>query len=212
MTRAIVFDLDGTLVDSAPDIAAAANRMLAEMDHAPLQVPLLTSFIGHGIPRLVGRVITHLDLDPALHARMTARMLAHYSERPAELTRPYPGVVAALTELRGAGYVMGVCTNKYRGLSIRVLDALGLSPFFGVVIGGDTLPQKKPDPAPLHAAFAALRATPHLYVGDSEVDAETARTAAVRFGLYTCGYRTTPVEDLPHSFAFEDFAVLSGLV
>jgi phosphoglycolate phosphatase len=212
MPRAIVFDLDGTLVDSAPDIAAAANRVLSEMDHAPLPVPLLTSFIGHGIPRLIGRVIEHLDLDPALQRRMTARMLSHYAKRPAELTRPYPGVVAALTELRDAGYIMGVCTNKYRGLSVQVLDALGLAPFFGVVIGGDSLPQKKPDPAPLHAAFDALDATPFLYVGDSEVDAETARAAALRFGLFTCGYRSTPVADLPHSFAFDDFAALSALV
>ncbi|MBE0453518.1 MAG: phosphoglycolate phosphatase [Roseovarius sp.] len=212
MRRAIVFDLDGTLVDSAPDIAAAANRVLSEMDHAPLPVPLLTSFIGHGIPRLVGRVIEHLTLDPAQHKAMTTRMLAHYTERPADLTRPYPGVVAALEALRDTGHVMGVCTNKYRGLSVQVLDALGLSAFFEVVIGGDCLPQKKPDPAPLRAAFAALDATPLLYVGDSEVDAETAHAIALPFGLHTGGYRSTPVEDLPHSFAFDHFSSLSGLV
>lgn len=210
MTGAIVFDLDGTLVDSAPDIAAAANRVLADMDHAALPVPLLTSFIGHGIPNLVRRVIDTLALDPAIHPEMNKRMLAQYGARPAELTRPYPGVVAALQALRRDGYRLGICTNKYRALSVQVLDALDLSEFFEVVIGGDTLPQKKPDPAPLHAAFAALDAAPLLYVGDSEVDAETARAAGLRFGLYSGGYRSTPVEDLPHSFAFDHFDTLPG--
>lgn len=206
---AIVFDLDGTLVDSAPDIAAAANRMLAEIDHAPLPVPLLTSFIGHGIPRLVGRVIEHLEFAPSSQDDLTRRMLAQYARHPADLTRPYPGVPAALQALRDAGHRLGVCTNKHHGLSVQVLDALDLSRFFDVVIGGDSLPQKKPDPAPLHAAFAAVDGTPLLYVGDSEVDAQTAVACDIPFGLFTRGYRSAPVTDLPHSFAFDDYGTLA---
>jgi len=212
MTGAIVFDLDGTLVDSAPDIAAAANRMLDEIDHAPLPVPLLRSFIGHGIPRLVGQVIAHLELDPASQGGLTQRMLAQYSRHPADLTRPYPGVPAALERLRDAGHRLGICTNKHHGLSVQVLDALDLSRFFDVVIGGDSLPQKKPDPAPLRTAFAAVDAAPLVYVGDSEVDAQTAQAAVLPFGLYSGGYRTTPIEALPHSFSFDDYRMLAAKV
>lgn len=205
MPDAIVFDLDGTLVDSAPDIAAAANRVLTEMGHAPLSLPVMTSFIGHGIPNLVRQVIAHCGLDPALHAAMNARMVTVYAEAPASLTRPYPGVPAALEALRAQGFAMGVCTNKNHALAVQILDALDLSRFFPVVIGGDSLPQKKPDPAPLHAAFAAL-GQPLVYVGDSEVDAEAAQAAGLRFALYTGGYRKRPVHELPHDVLFDDFA------
>jgi len=209
---AIVFDLDGTLVDSAPDIAAAANRMLADFGHPALPVPLLTSFIGHGIPNLVRQVIAAQDLDPALQPEWNARMLAHYSDRPAGLTRPYPGVVAALEALAGAGHPLGVCTNKFHGLSMQLLDALDLARFFDVVIGGDSLAVRKPDPAPLHAAFAELRTTPLLYVGDSEVDAETAQAGGYRFALFTQGYRKTPIAALPHHAAFDTFDALLAIV
>lgn len=212
MTGAIVFDLDGTLVDSAPDIAAAANRMLAEMGLSALPVPVLTTFIGHGIPNLVLRVIERLGVDPSRHAEMNRRILALYSERPADLTRPYPGVTEALQTLRDDGFRMGVCTNKYRDLSVLILEALDLSRFFDVVIGGDSLPQKKPDPAPLHAAFAGLDGAPVLYVGDSEVDAETATRAGLHFALFTEGYRKAPVTSLCHSVAFGDFHELPELV
>lgn len=212
MSSAIVFDLDGTLVDSAPDIAAAANRMLADFDHPTLPVPLLTSFIGHGIPNLVRQVIDACEFDPAQHAAMNARMLAHYSQNPATLTRPYPGVVTALSGLADAGYRMGVCTNKFRALSVQILEALDLARYFDIIIGGDSLPQKKPDPAPLHAAFAGLSGTGILYVGDSEVDAATAQAAEMDFALYTQGYRKLPVADLPHRFAFSHFSELSGIL
>ncbi|MCC5991785.1 MAG: phosphoglycolate phosphatase [Rhodobacteraceae bacterium] len=212
MSKAIVFDLDGTLVDSAPDIAAAANRLLSEMGHAGLPVPMLTSFIGHGIPNLVAQVIAACEFNPGLHPEMNARMLALYSERPVELTRPYSGVVATLEQLRAQGFRMGVCTNKYRALSVRILDALDLMPFFDVVIGGDSLAVKKPDPAPLHAAFAALSGTPWIYIGDSEVDAQTAQAAELGFGLFTRGYRKTPVAQLRHDFAFDDFAALPAML
>lgn len=209
---AIVFDLDGTLVDSAPDIAASANRMLEDIDHAPLPVPLLRSFIGHGIPRLVGQVIEHLELDPGLQEDLTQRMLAQYSRHPADLTQPYPGVPAALEALCDAGHRLGVCTNKHHVLSVQVLDALDLSRFFDVVIGGDSLPQKKPDPTPLHATYAAIDATPLLYVGDSEVDAETAVAIDIPFALFTPGYRKAPVSDLPHRIAFDDYGTFAATV
>lgn len=208
----IVFDLDGTLVDSAPYIMAAANRMLAAFGHPALPPAQLTTFVGHGIPHFVQRIIDACGFDPARHGDMTARMLTDYSAHAADLTRPYPGVVAALGALRDMGHILGVCTNKNHGLSVQILDALDLSGFFDVVIGGDTLAVKKPDPAPLSAAYAALSAQPLLYVGDSEVDAQTAQNAGLDFALFTLGYRQTPVADLPHRMAFDHFDALPRFV
>ena len=212
MSGAVVFDLDGTLVDSAPDIAAAANRMLADYDHPPLSLPVLTSFVGHGIAHVVHRVIDNCEFDPSRHAEMSARMLAHYTDCPAALTRPWPGVVPALSALRDGGYRMGVCTNKYHALSVQILEALDLAKYFDIVIGGDSLPSRKPDPAPLLATFSGLEGAGLVYVGDSEVDAATARAAGMDFALYTKGYRKAPLAALPHRFAFDDFAALPGIV
>lgn len=205
MTSAIVFDLDGTLVDSAPDLQVAANHMLAEFGKPPLSLEKVTRFIGNGIPNLVRLARLESGLPEAVQERMQSLMLANYTAHPADLTRPYPGVVDALVELRDAGYRLGVCTNKFRAPSVQILEALDLSQYFDVVIGGDSLTLKKPDPAPLHAAFAALKAPALLYVGDSEVDAETAERAQTAFALYTRGYRKTPVEDLTKRFAFEAY-------
>ncbi|MBY6203242.1 phosphoglycolate phosphatase [Maritalea mobilis] len=210
MSGAIVFDLDGTLIDSAPDLHAAANRMLADCDKPPLTLEKITSFIGNGIPNLVRLVMEERGIPSAEEERMRELMLAHYTAHPADLTRPYAGVVDVLTALKAAGHPLGVCTNKFRAPSIQILDALDLTRFFDVVIGGDSLQVKKPDPAPLVATFEALNAAPFLYVGDSEVDAETAHRAKIAFGLFSKGYRKTPVEDLPNTFVFDEFKALIG--
>ncbi|TBN38369.1 phosphoglycolate phosphatase [Paracoccus subflavus] len=212
MSGALVFDLDGTLVDSAPDLHAAANRMLADVGAMPLTLQRLTSFIGHGIPNLVRLVMEDRGIPASRSAEMNAAMLTHYTASPATLTRPYGHVPETLAALKAGGYRLGVCTNKLRAPSISILEALDLLRFFDVVIGGDSLPEKKPDPAPLQAAFAALAAPRLLYIGDSEVDAETARRADVPFALYAHGYRKTPAEELPHLFVFEDFLSLPGRI
>lgn len=208
----LVFDLDGTLVDSAPDIHAAVARMLADEGQAALDLATVTSFVGNGLPKLVERVIHKVGLDPRDHARLTKRTLDHYAAASSDLTRPYPGVVAALTALQHAGHAMAICTNKPEAPARAVLRDLGLAPFFDVVIGGDTLAVAKPDPEPLRASIAALGGGTTLYVGDSEVDAATAVAAAVPFALFTQGYRKTPVADLPHQFAFSRFEDLVDYV
>lgn len=212
MTGAIVFDLDGTLVDSAPDIHAAANRMLADVGHAPLSLDTIRSFIGNGIPNLVRLVMKDRGIPIDRANEMEASMLAHYTARPADLTRPYPGVIDALRALQDAGCRLGICTNKFRAPSIQILEALGLMPFFEVVIGGDSLPVKKPDPLPLRAAFEALDGAPLIYVGDSEVDAETAKRAGLPFALFTLGYSKEPIENLPHDLSFDAFAELPEIL
>ena len=210
----VVFDLDGTLVDSAPDLHAAANRMLAELGRPPLSLAQVTGFIGNGVPKLVERCLQATGGVEGLQAGALARFRRHYDASPAELTRPYPGAVAALQALRGAGRRLGVCTNKPEAPARKLLALLGMHRHFDAVVGGDSLAVQKPDPAPLCHAIAALGGDPGsaLYVGDSEVDAATAENAGVAFALFTQGYRRTPVERLRCAFAFGDFAELGEIV
>ena len=208
---ALVFDLDGTLVDSAPDICAVANAVLAEEGVAPLTLAEARGFVGAGASVFVERMQAARGLPEADHTRLLARFLEGY-EGAVENTRPYPGVVDALAVLAARGHPMGVCTNKPIGPARGVLAHFGLAPRFGAVIGGDSLPERKPDPAPLLAVLDALGGGAALFVGDSEIDAETAARAGLPFLLFTRGYRKAPVDRLPHAAAFDDFAALPGLV
>ncbi|MHA6262601.1 phosphoglycolate phosphatase [Arenibacterium sp. CAU 1754] len=211
MSAAIVFDLDGTLIDSAPDIHAAVNKMLDEEGLAALDLATVTSFIGNGLPHLVMLTMQETGLDKGRHDALTQRVLAHYNADSSTLTRPYPGVHETLKFLLDAGHHLGLCTNKPVVPTRAILDDMAFDQFHAV-IGGDSLPRRKPDPAPLHAAFEALTDGPRFYVGDSEVDAETADRAHVPFLLFTQGYRKTPVDALPHAATFDDFAVLPDLI
>ncbi|WP_226778927.1 phosphoglycolate phosphatase [Oceaniglobus trochenteri] len=207
----IVFDLDGTLIDSAPDIRAVGNRVLAEQGAAPMDLAETRSFIGNGAPVLVQRMIAARGLDPSLHATMLTRFLALY-EKAVELTVLYPGVADCLETLAGQGHRLGICTNKPEAPTHAVLRHFGLSDRFLAVLGGDSLKQRKPDSAPLLACVRALGEGPVLYVGDSDVDAETAERAALPFALFTEGYRKAAVKDLPHAHAFDDFTALPDIV
>ncbi|WP_434620272.1 phosphoglycolate phosphatase [Tabrizicola sp. M-4] len=202
MLSALIFDLDGTLVDSAPDIHAGVARLLAEEGLPDLPFATVRGFIGGGVPTLITRVMRALDLpdDPARHADLCARFTARYEDDPQGLTRPYDGVESALDAL---DLPLALCTNKPEGPTRALLRHLGWTHRFPVIVGGDTLPLRKPDPAPLHHAIAATGGGPVLFVGDSEVDAETARRAGVPLLLFTEGYRSTPLADLPHAASFD---------
>ncbi|MCB1407539.1 MAG: phosphoglycolate phosphatase [Rhodobacteraceae bacterium] len=208
----IIFDLDGTLIDSAPDIHAAGNAVLAAEGLPGVTYDQTRSFIGKG----AGVFIERLELagagtlDPARGARMRKRFLKEYEVAHA-LTTIYPGVEAALDALSTAGWQLGLCTNKPIGPTRTVLAHFGWADRFAAVIGGDSLPVRKPDPAPLRAVIDSLGAGPVVYVGDSEVDADTAQAARVPFALFTQGYRKTPVDTIPHSRAFDDWAALPGI-
>ncbi len=207
----IVFDLDGTLVDSAPDIRAVANALLAAEGLAPISLPETRAFVGRGLPTFVARMRAARGIAETEQARLLAGFLDRYGAA-VTLTRPYPGVAPALDALLAQGHALGICTNKPLVPARALLAHLGLDSRFAVVIGGDSQPAHKPDPAPLHAAFAALGQGPRLYVGDSETDAETAERAGVPFLLFTEGYRHTPAGELPHLAAFAGFAALPDLV
>jgi phosphoglycolate phosphatase len=198
--KAVLFDLDGTLIDSVPDIHAALNSLLAEEGLRPLSVPRVTGFVGHGVARLVDRAFAHLDRPlrgEALDA-MVVRFSALYGAKAAVLTRPFPGVEPALAALHAQGIRLGVCTNKPAAITRSILKALGLAPRFDAVIGGDSTPERKPGPAPLLACLKALDAPAGraLYIGDSETDVLTARNAGLPVILVSYGYTGIPAAAL----------------
>ncbi len=207
----IVFDLDGTLIDSVPDITAAANDLMAQEGLAPLSEEVIRGFVGNGADVLIAKVRAAHGIAEAEHPRLLADYVTRL-ETATALTRPYPGVVAALEALSAKGHALGICTNKPEKPARAVLATTGLAGAFETVIGGDTLPRRKPDPKPLFAAFTALGDGPMIFVGDSEIDAETADRAGVPFLLYTEGYRKTPVEDLGATASFGHYDRLAGLI
>jgi phosphoglycolate phosphatase len=212
-TIALVFDLDGTLIDSAPEIHAVANKVFAAKGLQSMAFDAVRNAIGNGVGVLVSRLLQAQGHDGSgsLHADLVSDFVKIYEEA-FDLTTLYPGVAEVLAALSGGGHPMAVCTNKPEGPARAVLRHFGLDAHFPVVIGGDTLPTRKPDPAPLLAALHALEAGPSLFVGDSEVDAETAHAAGVPLALYTQGYRKTPAEALQAKIVFDDFHALPGLV
>jgi len=187
----IVFDLDGTLVDSHRDIANAANALVEELGGARLADADITAMVGEGAALLVGRALTVAGLDPATPGALD-RFLAHYGERLLEHTRPYPGTEETLARLVRR-VPMSVLTNKPQRPTELILEGLGLRQYFGEVAGGDTPSGRKPDPAGLLRLVAAAGATPErtLMVGDSPIDLQTARNANTSICLvrYGFGYR-----------------------
>ena len=208
--RAAIFDLDGTLVHSAPDIQAAANTVLAGEGLAPLSLEETTSFIGAGAGVFVERMAAaRLPAPDTDRTRAMQAAFIDLYEGAVGLTRPYPGAVAALETLAQDGWALGLVTNKPEAPARALLAHLDLMRFFPVIVGGDSLPRRKPDPLPLRHAMAALGARETVYVGDSETDAATAQAAGVPFALFTEGYRLSPPEALPHVFAFADFGAFT---
>jgi phosphoglycolate phosphatase len=210
--KAIVFDLDGTLVDSAPDIVGAGNALLADEGAAPIPFAVARSFIGAGADVFVRRMMAAAGLpdEPALHARLSADYLARYEGAVGQTTL-YPGAAQALASLAANGWRIGLCTNKPLGPTRAVIGHFGIAHHFASIIAGDTLAVRKPDPAPLRAAIAALAASEAVFVGDSEVDAQTAAAAGVPLLIFSGGYRKAALDAIIHAAAFDHHAALPAL-
>ena len=211
MTLKIVFDLDGTLIDSVPHIHHAANQGLATHGFGELTLEQARGFVGHGLGAFIAKARAALGIPEALQGSLESSVMDFYQQE-AHLNEPYPAVPEVLQGLSEDGCRLGICTNKPIAATRTVLEHLQWDRFFAVILGGDSLPVRKPDPAPLLAAFDALGKGRPVYVGDSEVDAETADRAGVPFFLFTQGYRKTPVAELYHTASFDDFAALPALL
>lgn len=194
--RHLIFDLDGTLVDSAPDLATALNGLLAEFGKPALAETTVRSMVGDGAGVLVQRGLLASGLSDADQPAALKRFLALYRDCLIEKTRAYPEVEATLERLQADGHKLGICTNKPFDPTQRILKALKLDRFFGAVIGGDSLPKRKPDPEPLLAAIEGLGGTaPNaVMIGDSANDVLCARAASVTAILIPSDYGN-PAED-----------------
>ena len=200
LPRTVVFDLDGTLVDTAPDLIAALNYVLAREGLPPVPLHSARNMIGAGARKLIergleveGRVMSVSDVD-----RLTRDFVDYYADHIADASRPFEGLEAALDDLGAQGYRFAVCTNKLEWLSKRLLDELGLSPRFAAICGADTFGVSKPDPVILQQTVA--RAGGHLggtiMVGDAGPDVGVARRAGIPVIGVDFGYTDVPMTEL----------------
>ena len=206
----LVFDLDGTLVDRAPDLHAALYQMLRERGRPALPLPQVKRMIGDGVPALVARALAASGADPADAAGALPRFLELYEANATRLSRPYPKVLETLTSLRQRGYRTSICTNKPQRATIAVVEGLGLGELFDGIAGGDRFLVKKPDPGHLLGLIGELggRTEASAMIGDSENDAAVARAAGVPLVLMRYGYARVDPESLAADALVGHFAEL----
>ena len=185
--QALLFDLDGTLIDSKRDLVQSVNATLRELDRAELPEDLVASYVGSGAPVLINRALGG-TASPDQQQRALQFFLAHYEEHKLDFTREYPGVRETLKKLRGVP--MAVLTNKPVNISVRILEGLGLAEFFRAIYGGNSFATKKPDPLGANTILKELRITAaeSAMVGDSEVDVQTARNAGMISAIVNFGF------------------------
>ena len=192
--KAIAFDLDGTLVDTLPDLHEAGSRMLAAMGFEPVPAEQVRAFIGDGVDRLIKRLLTGQvegEPEPGLFGRARESFTSHYAQVLTRASRPFPGVKETLDEMRRRGFRLACVTNKPGAFTQPLLRELGLAARLDLILGGDSLPRKKPDPLPLVHCAAALGVSPAwlLMIGDSANDCLAARAAGCPVFCVPYGYR-----------------------
>ena len=211
-----IFDLDGTLVDTAPDIIDALNRTLSDLDLAPVDDATGRSFIGGGARKLVADGLAEATRRPPEENAIDdayARFIDYYTQKSATRSALYPGVRDALDALADTGLAMGVCTNKPHALSLDVLEAFDLRRYFRAVIGGDVLKERKP--AAGHLLETARRTAPEIsravMIGDSLNDVTASRNAGIPVVVVDYGYTVTPAEELGADAVISDMRELVAL-
>ncbi len=192
--KAVLLDLDGTLLDTVLDLHAAANGMLGDLGRAEVAVEDIRAYVGRGIPNLVKRVLAGSleaadDPTPPPDDALSS-FKKHYAEVNGRASKPFPGVMAGLAALKAMGMPLGVITNKAGAFTSVLLDRTGMTPFMSVVVAGDQLPRPKPDPMPVVWACGRLGVSPAdtLLIGDSVHDFKAGRAAACRVFLVPYGY------------------------
>lgn len=205
--RAAIFDLDGTLIHSLPDLTVAINHILAEEGRAPLTDAELGPMVGDGAHTLVERAFAARGGLPGDVAPLLKRFLDFYEAHATVLTRPFPEVVDTLARLKARGVLLAVCTNKPTAATLEILRALELEHFFAVVVGGDDTPALKPNPAHVDAVLDRLGVTREeaVFIGDSINDVLAAKGARLPCILVSFGYSRTPVAELGADLVVDDF-------
>jgi phosphoglycolate phosphatase len=208
----IVFDLDGTLVDTAPDLTNALNDVLIRRGHAPVPGEAVRACVGHGARAMIEEALRRVGADGDLD-RMLAEFLEHYAANIAAESRPYPGAVAALESLAAEGATLAVCTNKREHLSRKLLQELDLSRYFAGLAGRDTFKVSKPDPGHLLGTIE-LAGGPRraVMIGDSDIDVTTANAARVPIVLARFGYGPPPRDGTRADASIDHFDELQPLL
>lgn len=196
----IAFDLDGTLVETAPDLIGALNVLLVEQGMEPVPMAAVRQLVGHGVRGLLQRAYQRagFSITEARISELRPRFIEIYAARIARESRPFPGCLEALATLRARGAALAVCTNKPAALTRLLLDQLDLTGQFDAIVGGDELPVQKPDPAHLLEAInrAGGHATRAVLVGDASPDVGAARAAGVPCVIVAFGYNDMPAAEL----------------
>lgn len=209
MQRAAIFDLDGTLVDTAPDLWHATNHVLTSLGRRAITLDEVRAFVGHGARTLLARGLAATgeslpapEIEPLYH-----QFIDFYRDNIARESVPFPGCLALLDRLAADGIKLGVCTNKLEGLSVRLLEELDMTRYFGAIIGPDTIGVAKPDAAPYRETLSRLgiNGGPSVMIGDSETDVLTARAAAVPVIAVTFGYTAKPIAETNPDHLIERF-------
>lgn len=216
--RAVIIDLDGTMVHTAPDFHVAINRMRAEFDLAPLSIEIITEFVGKGSENLMRRVLGvdfSADDVETQFERALATYQRHYLEINGQYSSVYPGVIEGLNAMRDQGLKLACVTNKPISFALPLLEKKGLSTYFELVYGGDSLPRKKPDPLPMLTVSRDFSLEPQqlLAIGDSSNDAQAARAAGCRVVSVPYGYNHgQPVQSIDSDGIVDSLLVAAHLI
>ena len=215
----MVFDLDGTLVDTAPDLTAALNAVMVAQGRRPVPLDDVRHMVGRGARHLIERAMEATGAPASLKQTddMFRDFIIHYDANISATSRPFERVVEVAERLRGRGHKLGICTNKPEALSLKLIGELGLRSLFPVILGADSRPYRKPDPRHLFDTIAALGGDPSsaVLIGDSETDVKTARAANVPVVVVSFGYTEIPPRELGADVVIDHFdaleQALSGL-
>jgi phosphoglycolate phosphatase len=212
----IVFDLDGTLIDTAPDLVETLNVVFAREALLPLPYHIARNMVGSGARAMIanGAKAAGCVLAPAKLEQMFTDFIEHYSDHIAERSQPFPGLTDALDTLGARGHQFAVCTNKLERLSVRLLDQLKLADRFVAICGQDTFGMQKPDPEILRRTVAAARGTMEhtIMIGDSITDIRTARAAGVPIIAVDFGYSERPISEFGPDGTISNFAQLPASI
>jgi len=214
MSHLIVFDLDGTLVDTAPDLLAALNVAMRAEGLGPISLELCRTLVGAGVRALVerglrthGRVVTAQRFE-----ELVAVFLDHYGRNISRHSTPYPGVLDELLDLQSQGWRFAICTNKLEAYSVQLVRELRMSHWFSAICGGDTFAFRKPDPRHLTETIGRAGGGSAIMVGDSRTDVDTARAAGIPIIGVSFGYTDVPMRDLKPDVLIDDYGAFAAAV